>query len=212
MCDYSLQHVASRPAKVGDKLVSTKFSNSITGGFAAVGEPSVAVCLLPGTEVAFEKEVECEHTLGFISNWMGKSSGRKWLGSGKSRRSSRTCITTHSSFPAGRLCCSPVFVRVSTRLCCNCQMRRAQRRKRRSKSALLSSPNRVRRGRVVGEIEVVAEAKRKPHRDDSPRDKRERMHQENALDEALKDTFPASAPVSVEQPTPPAADRDRAKT
>jgi hypothetical protein len=27
MCDYSLQYVASRPAKVGDKLVSTKFSN-----------------------------------------------------------------------------------------------------------------------------------------------------------------------------------------
>jgi hypothetical protein len=60
MCDYSLQHVASRPAKVGDKLVSTRFSNSITGGFAAVGEPTVAVCLLPGTEVAFEKEVEYE--------------------------------------------------------------------------------------------------------------------------------------------------------
>ena len=69
MCDYSLQYVASRPAKVGDKLVSTKFSNSITGGFAAVGEPSVAVCLLPGTEVAFENEVECEHALGFIPNW-----------------------------------------------------------------------------------------------------------------------------------------------
>ncbi len=68
MCDYSLQYVASRPAKVGDKLVSTKFSNSITGGFAAVGEPNVAVCLLPGTEVAFEKEVECEHTLGFFPN------------------------------------------------------------------------------------------------------------------------------------------------
>jgi hypothetical protein len=55
---------------VGDKLVSTKFSNSITGGFAAVGEPNVAVCLLPGTEVAFEKEVECEHALGFFTSWM----------------------------------------------------------------------------------------------------------------------------------------------
>jgi hypothetical protein len=74
MCDYSLQYVASRPAKVGDKLVSTKFSNSITGGFAAVGEPNVAVCLLPGTEVAFENEVECEHTL----SWMpGKKLGEK---------------------------------------------------------------------------------------------------------------------------------------
>ena len=78
MCDYSLQYIASRPAKVGDKLVSTKFSNSITGGFAAVGEPNVAVCLLPGTEVAFEKEVECEHTLGFFTNWMpGKKFGEK---------------------------------------------------------------------------------------------------------------------------------------
>ncbi len=61
MCDYSLHLVASRPAKVGDKLVTTKFKNSLTGGFAAVDEPTVAVCLLPGTEVAFEREVECEH-------------------------------------------------------------------------------------------------------------------------------------------------------
>jgi hypothetical protein len=58
MCDYSLQFVESRPAKVGDRLVSTKFNNSITRGFSAVGEPKVAVCLLPGTEMAFEKDVE----------------------------------------------------------------------------------------------------------------------------------------------------------
>jgi hypothetical protein len=77
MCDYSLQHVASRPAKVGDILVSTRFSNSITGGFAAVGEPNVAVCLLPGTEVAFEKEVEYERR-GLFSNWIpGKKLGEK---------------------------------------------------------------------------------------------------------------------------------------
>ena len=51
----------SRPEKVGDKLVTTKFNNSITRGFAAVGEANVAVCVLPGTEIAFEREVECEH-------------------------------------------------------------------------------------------------------------------------------------------------------
>jgi len=61
MCDYSLHNVTSRPAKVDDKLVSTRFCNSITRGFAAVGEPNVAVCLLPGTEVAFETEVQYEH-------------------------------------------------------------------------------------------------------------------------------------------------------
>jgi len=60
MCDYSLDFVASRPAKAGDKLVSAHFSGSITRGFAAVGEPRVAVCLLPGTELAFEREVEYE--------------------------------------------------------------------------------------------------------------------------------------------------------
>ncbi len=51
--------------------------------------------------------------------------------------------------------------------------------------------------------------KRKPHESDIARDKRERRRQENELDEAIKDTFPASDPVSIEQPTPPASDRDR---
>lgn len=66
MCDYSLHHVATRAAKVEDKLVSTKFGNSITRGFAEVGEPNVAVCLLPGTEIAFERNVECEPALGIL--------------------------------------------------------------------------------------------------------------------------------------------------
>ena len=58
MCDYSLHGVSTRPAKVGDKLISTRFLNSLTRGFAATEDPSVAVCLLPGTELAFEQEVE----------------------------------------------------------------------------------------------------------------------------------------------------------
>ncbi len=68
MCDYSLQHLASRPAKVGDRLVSTKFANSITRGFSAIGEPNVAVCVLPGTELVFDRDVECDHALGFFPN------------------------------------------------------------------------------------------------------------------------------------------------
>jgi hypothetical protein len=67
MCDYSLESVASRPAKVGDRLVSSNFSGSITRGFAAVGEPHLAVCLLPGTELAFDREVACERSFGFFS-------------------------------------------------------------------------------------------------------------------------------------------------
>ena len=66
MCDYSLHVVSSRTARVGEKLVSTKFKNTSTQGFAAVGEPSVAVCLLPGTEVVFEKEVEYSRGWSFF--------------------------------------------------------------------------------------------------------------------------------------------------
>jgi|SRR5580704_3101056 hypothetical protein len=66
MCDYSLHLVASRPAKVGDKLVSTKFATAITRGFAAVEEPNMAVCLLPGTEVAFERDVEYDNVLSLL--------------------------------------------------------------------------------------------------------------------------------------------------
>ena len=64
MCDYSLHHVATRPAQIEDKLVTTNFKNSITRGFAAVGKPHVAVCLLPGTEIAFDENVECEPSFG----------------------------------------------------------------------------------------------------------------------------------------------------
>jgi hypothetical protein len=64
MCDYSLHHVATRPAQIEDKLVTIKFGNSITRGFAAIGAPDVAVCLLPGTEIAFDENVECEPSFG----------------------------------------------------------------------------------------------------------------------------------------------------
>lgn len=63
MCDYSLHLVASRPAKVGDRLVSTRFPSSTTRGFASPEDTNTAVCLLPGTEVAFERDAECESAL-----------------------------------------------------------------------------------------------------------------------------------------------------
>ena len=58
MCDYSLQSVLSRPAKVGDKLTTRNFGTG-TRGFAAPEAPTTAVCVLPGTELAFSKRVEC---------------------------------------------------------------------------------------------------------------------------------------------------------
>jgi hypothetical protein len=57
MCDYSLHHVQSRAAKVGDKLVTNRFNYS-TSGFSAPENIHVAVCVLPGTELSFTKEVK----------------------------------------------------------------------------------------------------------------------------------------------------------
>jgi hypothetical protein len=58
MCDYSLHNVKSRPAKVGDKLTTHHF-NTGTRGFAAPEDANTAVCVLPGTELAFAREVSC---------------------------------------------------------------------------------------------------------------------------------------------------------
>lgn len=81
MCDYSLRLVASRPAKGGDRLVLTRFSNTITRGFSAVGEPQVAVCLLPGTQLAFETDIAFERRF-------------PWFGVGRKRTRVATFVKT----------------------------------------------------------------------------------------------------------------------
>jgi hypothetical protein len=63
MCDYSLHAVATRPARVGEKLVSMRFLHTTTRGFADEKDPQVAVCLRPGTEIAFDKDVRSD---GFL--------------------------------------------------------------------------------------------------------------------------------------------------
>src|SRR5215470_3937128 len=60
MCDYSLQNVKSRPAAVGDKLVTHNFGTG-TRGFAATESLETAVCLLPGTEIAFPNGLLIRH-------------------------------------------------------------------------------------------------------------------------------------------------------
>ena len=69
MCDYSLHNVASRPAKVGDRLTTRDFGTG-THGFAASEDARIAVCVLPGTELAFANSIECRPTglLGWIRN------------------------------------------------------------------------------------------------------------------------------------------------
>lgn len=66
MCDYSLEHVASRPAVAADRLVLTTFPSTITRGFAAADDYNVAVCLRPGTEIAFDQAPVYEHP---VTHW-----------------------------------------------------------------------------------------------------------------------------------------------
>jgi hypothetical protein len=79
MCDYSLQNVKTRPAKVGDKLFTRRFSSG-TGGFSAPEDINVAVCLLPGTELSFAYEVRLSRLCGrgakIFSTTKRRSSGR----------------------------------------------------------------------------------------------------------------------------------------
>ena len=67
MCDYSLQGVKSRPARVGDKLRTQHFYTG-TVGLAAPEDCSTAVCVLPGTELAFAASVRC-YGRGGLLDW-----------------------------------------------------------------------------------------------------------------------------------------------
>jgi hypothetical protein len=57
-CDFSLQSERSRQAKVGDRLVTHEFGIG-TRGFAAIDDVTMAVRLLPGTELTFAGVVAC---------------------------------------------------------------------------------------------------------------------------------------------------------
>jgi hypothetical protein len=57
MCDYSLQHVQSRPAKLAEKLITRNFGTG-TRGFCSPDDTNTAVCVLPGTELAFDRPID----------------------------------------------------------------------------------------------------------------------------------------------------------
>ena len=69
MCDYSIQNVRSRAAKIDDKLTTRDFG-TCTRGFAAAEDVGVAVCVRPGTELAFAHPVTLEDP--FILGWKMK--------------------------------------------------------------------------------------------------------------------------------------------
>jgi hypothetical protein len=65
MCDYSLQGVASRPARLGEVLTTTQFCTG-TRGFASPGDARTAVCVMPGTELAFERDIAWDRPFSFL--------------------------------------------------------------------------------------------------------------------------------------------------
>jgi hypothetical protein len=73
MCDYSLENVRSRPAKVGDKLTTRDFGTG-TRGFAGAEDSAVAVCVLPGTELAFYSAVTVTESR-FVVGWKAETLG-----------------------------------------------------------------------------------------------------------------------------------------
>src|SRR6516165_4325882 len=121
MCDYSLHHVATRPARIEDELVTTKFSNSITRGFAAAGEPHVAVCLLPGTEIAFDENVECEPSFG-LRILPNKKIGHRLARFRQINMDNSVIHHDALSSLTDRWCCSRACVWASVPWCCNCPL------------------------------------------------------------------------------------------
>lgn len=76
MCDYSLENQISRAAEVGDKLVTSSFPMTPTRGFCAENDAGVAVCLAPGTEIAFAEPVRYKGLWGPIVNYVKACMGR----------------------------------------------------------------------------------------------------------------------------------------
>ena len=100
MCDYSLHSVKSRPAKVGDKLTTRNFGTG-TRGFAPSEDASVAVCVRPGTELSFAREVTCQ-SIGMLG-WRDKIIKHK---TAVFRQINKERVATHHDaleFPDGKI-------------------------------------------------------------------------------------------------------------
>ncbi len=65
MCDYSLEMYISRPAREGERYVTTRFPSG-SMGLAAPGQPGTAVCMACDTKLAvMELPVEFASRHGF---------------------------------------------------------------------------------------------------------------------------------------------------
>ena len=66
MCDYSLEMYSSRPAREGERYVTTRFPSG-SMGLTAPGQPGTAVCMACDTKLALSgipAELAARHGLG----------------------------------------------------------------------------------------------------------------------------------------------------
>jgi hypothetical protein len=99
MCDYSLELLASRPAKVGDKLVSAGFPHTITRGFVSVDDPNAPfVCFLAPSLPLRQRSAARQ-----VCSSLG-GSGTRWRGSERSTKADQTLIMTPLSSLMGGSC------------------------------------------------------------------------------------------------------------
>ena len=130
MCDFSLQSVRSRPAKVGDKLVTRDFGTG-TRGFADVDNLGTAVCLMPGTELAFAGEVACRP--GGLLGWPKAIKHQTAI----FRQVNKEKLAAHHDaleFPDGHIVLLTVLREGQTAACCSCRRNPRPRPRRASRN------------------------------------------------------------------------------
>ncbi len=110
MCDYSLHNVKSRPAQIGDKLTTRNFGTG-TRGFAASEDATVAVCVLPGTELSFVSDVT--HGPTGLLNWRSRAVGYRNAIFRQINKENAAAHHDALEFPDGRVVLRLLWMRAS---------------------------------------------------------------------------------------------------
>jgi hypothetical protein len=101
MCDYSLHAVTSRPARVGDVLLIRHFGTG-TRGFAALEDHTTAVCVAPGTELVFSKNVVHARSGGLL--WWSRVKTNHRVTTFRKVNTEERCIDHDAlEFPDGKI-------------------------------------------------------------------------------------------------------------
>ena len=124
MCDYSLHSVRSRPAKIGDKLMTKDFGTG-TRGFAPATDASTAVCVLPGTELAFASEVRhADWTIRSLIRGARVKTPHKTAIFRQINKGQEGIHRDALEFPMERLCSSHAYVKARRQPCSSSRRKR----------------------------------------------------------------------------------------